>query len=48
MVAKAAKKSPPKKKTTYDPERYKDMVHASAEELLDKGTDEIFADEQYY
>jgi hypothetical protein len=48
VVAKANKKSTAKKKEVYDPERYKDMMHTSAEELLDKGTDEIFSDEQYY
>jgi hypothetical protein len=31
-----------KDKTVYNPDRYKDVMQASAEELLDKGTDELF------
>jgi hypothetical protein len=32
----------------YKPEEYKGLMRNSAEELLNKSTDEIFGDEQYY
>ncbi|MBI5797414.1 hypothetical protein HZA98_00735 [Candidatus Woesearchaeota archaeon] len=44
-------KAPKKEKgepRVYRPDEYKGMVQNSAEELLDKPTDEIFGDEQYY
>jgi hypothetical protein len=48
---KKANKNSPKekpKKKIYNPDQYKNMVGSSAEEMLNKGTDEIFNSDQYY
>jgi hypothetical protein len=46
VVKKGAKKDT-KSKRIYNPDNYKNMINKSSEELLNKGTDEIFADDQY-
>ncbi len=37
-----------KEKRVYNPDQYKNMIHTSTEELLNKDTEELFGDDHYY
>lgn len=48
IIETGKKKGKGGKSTVYNPEEYKDMLHRSTEELLDKSTDELFGGDPYY